>query len=309
MTSKISRDFLCLLLTSVALTASGAAAAPAPGERCATRLSATLLGQSASATLLASASPQISVDALLADPLFIDRFARFINATFNSVPGTIPAEDASYYLTKYILANNRPWQELFLGQYRVDAGASPSADAVVVADPSGLGYFRSPAWMQRYAGNELSGYRIVAGYRMINNVLGVKLKAALDTTGVNAEGRKAPACAGCHYNVTFGLDLAAKVLSKRVGKPPNATFSPPTEGPQTLLDGQVIRGDQELVTAMVNSIDFRYRACRLAFLFLYGRAEFSSEAATFNGCLVAFQTTGTIQAALASVAKDPAFCQ
>jgi hypothetical protein len=285
-----------------------ASATPEFKVRCATRLSAALLGKTPSATLLASTDPQSTVATMLTTPEFIENFARFVNASFNRDPGVVPAEDASYYLAKYILQNNRPWKEMFVGPYRVDPGASSTADAVVVSDTAGLGYFRSRTWMVRYAGNELDGYRIVAAYRMMNNVLGIKLQAAVNTAGVNSTGRMQPACAGCHYNTTFGLDYAAKILSRRVGTGATMTFTAPTEGAQPLLD-TTIANDSAFVNTMVNSLDFRFHACRLATEFVYARPEFKCEGPVFDSCMTTFATSQTIQSAIATIAKDPGFCQ
>jgi hypothetical protein len=180
----------------------------------------------------------------------------------------------------------------------------------VNVDATGLGYFRSRPWMIRYAGNEAAGYRIVAGYRMMNNVLGLQLQAAVNTDGVDAVGRMAPACAGCHYNQTFGLDYVAKILSKRVGEDAaTMTFTAPTEGAQPVLGGQLLSGDAQFVNAMVISTDFKFAVCRTAMEFLYARNEFKCDGPVFDKCIADFTTTGTIQSALAAVAKDPSFCQ
>ena len=295
-----------------ALLASGVAVGQTAesNERCATRLSATLLGQTPTVALLGSANPQNNVDVMIGTAVFQEKFARFINAKFNGDPGATPAEDASYFLARYVLANNRPWADLFVGQYRVDPGATATADAVVVADPQGLGYFRSRAWMVRYAGNELDGYRINTAYRLMNNVLGLKLVAAVNTNGVNAAGRMQAACAGCHYNQTFGLDYVAKILSRRVGTNANTmTFAAPNEGPQPVLGGQMLSNDQQFVTTMVNSADFRFNACRTAMEFLYNRSEFKCEGPVFDACMTAFTASRTIQSAVSAIARDPGFCQ
>ena len=302
-----------LSLATFALLVSGIAAAqstPESRERCATRLSANILGQTPTAALIANANPQSTVDAMIATPVFQEKFARFVNAKFNVDPGATPAEDASYYLTKYVLTNNKPWSDLFIGQYRVDPGATATADAVVVTDANGLGYFRSRTWMVRYAGNELDGYRIAAAYRMMNNVLGLKLVAAVNTNGVNAAGRMQAACAGCHYNNTFGLDYVSKILSRRVGtNAATMTFAAPNEGPQPVLGGQLLSDDKSFVTNMVNSTDFRFNACRTAMEFLYARAEFKCDGPVFDACMTAFTANPTIQTAVAAIAKDPGFCQ
>lgn len=280
-------------------------------ERCATRLSAALLGRAPSSTLLSAADPQSQVDAMIATPEFQEKFARFVNARFNPDPGDVVAEDASYWLAKYVLVNNRPWRELFNGPYRVDppATGATSPDAVVVSDTAGLGYFRSRTWMVRYAGNELNGIRIVAAYRMLNNVLGIKLAAAVNTDGIDAAGRMSAACSGCHYNQVNGLDYIASILSRRIGTGSGMTFSTTVGAPVTLLGGQTIANDAQFINAMINSTDFRYGACRLAVEFAYARPEYKCEGTTFDACVAAFSSTGTIQSAVAAIAKAPTFCQ
>ena len=280
-------------------------------ERCATRLSSALLGKSPTAALLATADPQTTVDGMLTSVDFVERFSRFVNASFNVDPGGTTAEDASYYLSKYVLTNNLNWREMFVGPYQVnppqlDAGTS---DAQVISDVNGLGYFRSRSWMVRYAGNELAGVRLVTAYRMLNNVLGVKLQAAVNTDGIDAAGRMSAACSGCHYNTNNGLDLIGKILSKRVGTGNNMTFNNTLTGPVQLLGGQTITDDKTFVTAMANSPDFRFRACRLATEFLYARSEYKCEGLVFDKCVTAFTASPTIQSAIASLAKDPSFCQ
>lgn len=304
------RLFPVVLGALLASSVSFAQATAEVRERCATRLSANILGQSPTPAMMSAADPQANVDAMIATPVFQEKFSRFINAKFNTDPGASPAEDASYYLAKYVLQNNRPWSNLFVGAYRVDPGATATADAVVVADPNGLGYFRSRAWMVRYAGNELDGYRINAAYRLMNNVLGLKLVAAVNTNGVNSAGRMQAACAGCHYNNTFGLDYVAKILSRRVGtNAATMTFAAPNEGPMPVLGGRMLSDDKQFVTAMVDSTDFRFNACRTAMEFLYGRAEFKCEGPVFDACMTSFTANRTIQSAVAAIARNPGYCQ
>ncbi|MBL8955586.1 MAG: hypothetical protein JNK82_32725 [Myxococcaceae bacterium] len=300
--------FSALAAVLVAAAAS-AQATPEARARCATRLSAAILAQPPTAAQLGAMDPQSNVDAMLQTPVFRERFSRFINAKMNGEPGATPAEDASYYLAKYVLENDRPWRELFNGPYRVNPGATATADAVVVSDTNGLGYFRSRAWMVRYAGNEIDGYRIVAAYRIMNNVLGLKLVAAVNTDGIDAAGRQSAACSGCHYNTTFGLDYAAKILSRKFGEGDAMTFGAPNEGPQPLLGGQMISNDAQLVNQMVASTDFRFNVCRTAMEYLYARAEFKCEGPVFDACMTAFQGAGTMTAALGAIAKAPGFCQ
>jgi hypothetical protein len=284
--------------------ADGEAEAAASHERCATRLSIAFLGKSASPDLMAAPDPQAAVDTLLKDPAFIERFARFVNAEMNPEPGMLPGEDAAYTLSKFILTDGSvPWKDMFVGPYDVTDTVTP--------DPNGLGYFRSDAWMKRYAGNELAGYRLSSAYRILQNTTGLQLTATTNVEGVDlsADGRKSPACAGCHYNGWFALDLVARTLSKRKGTGDKITFTPPTEGPQTILGGQQIADDKSLVEALVASDDFKFHTCRLAFQFLYGRAETTCEGQVFDKCIDAFGASGTMQSALGAIAKDPGFCQ
>ena len=272
-------------------------------ERCATRLSIGLLGKSPDATLSSAANPQDQVDAMLADGVFVERFARFTNSQMNPQPGENVAEDASYTLSKYVLANKLPWSDLFVGAYDVTNAVAP--------DPSGLGYFRSVAWMRRYAGNEENGYRLSAAYRMLQNTTGLELTATTNVQGVDltATGRQAAACRGCHYESWFALDKVAKILSRRKGQNANMTFLAPNEGPQQILGAQTIADDKQLLTALVASENFRVNACRHAFKYLYGRIENTCEAQVFERCVDAFAKDHTMQSAVAVIAKDPTFCQ
>ena len=241
--------------------------------------------------------------AKLEDADFVERFARFANAQLNPEPGANVAEDASYTLAKYVLENDKPWKDMFVGKYDVTDE--------VTEDPNGLGYFRSDAWMRRYAGNEDEGYRIVAAYRILQNTTGLKLTATTNVDGVDlsATGRAAAACKGCHYDNWYALDKVSKVLSRRKGKGNNMTFDPPTDGPQQILGGKTIKDDQEFVEALVASENFKFRACRVAFEFLYGRAESTCEGAVFDKCVDAFVQDGSMKTAIATIAKDPSFCQ
>jgi hypothetical protein len=283
--------------------ADAASEAQEKAERCATRLSVAFLGKSPSAELLASKDPQTGVDALIADAGFVERFARYVNSELNADPGESLAEDASYTLAKYVLTNDKPWKDMFVGQYDVADTVTP--------DPDGLGYFRSSAWMKRYAGNEEAGYRIVSAYRILQNTTGLQLTATTNVEGVDltAKGREASACRGCHYESWYALDKVARVLSKRKGTGANVTFTPPTEGPQQILGGQTISNDKELVTALVGSTNFRINTVRLAFKYLYGRTETTCEGAVFDKAVDAFDAKGSIKDALATIAKDPTFCQ
>ncbi|HVH42890.1 MAG TPA: hypothetical protein VM925_11125 [Labilithrix sp.] len=282
-------------------------------EKCATRLFTAMVGEGATAEAIASGNPQASFDTLVKDPRFQERFARFINSQFNATPGATPSEDASYYLTKYVLTNGKPWSEMFVGRYDV-APQDPQqarSEATVSENAEGLGYFKSRAWMVRYAGNESAGIRIAAAYRMMQNTIGLTLSATTNSPDVDisAAGRKAPQCAGCHYNPWFALDNVAAVLGKKTGMGNATEFDPPAGGPQQILGGIAIANDRELVEALVANDAFNVNACRLAFRYLYGRNEYSCEGPVFDTCVDAFKKDKTMTSALAVIAKDPTFCE
>jgi hypothetical protein len=308
--SKQSRWRGAALGLSLVLAGTAQAQTAEERERCATRVSIALRGLSPDSALLTSANPQSKVAEYLNSTEFQERFARFINATMNVEAGATSEQDSAYHLARYLLVNNRPWRELFVGPYNVALNTTSGQVEVTTTD-DGLGYFRSPAWVRRYAGNEPNGVKIVTAYRMMNNVIGLELKAAVNNAegDISAEGRKAPACAGCHYNTAFALDNAAKILSRRVGTGDSMTFTPPTEGPQVMFNDVTVTDDKSFITAMVNSTSFKFRTCRLAFLFLYGRPEHTCEAALFDACMDRFEATGMIQDALSAVATDASFCQ
>ena len=301
--------------------ASGGRAARADGgdpaalrERCATRLSIAFLGESPSADLFQSPDPLTAVDTLVGNPRFQERFARFVNAQFNDDPGMKPADDAPYWLAKHVLEGGKPWKDLFVGPYDVDyqTAGDPATPVVVKDTPNGLGYFRSNPWLLRYAGNEQAGYKLSTAYHMLNNTLGLQLIASTNAPGadISATGRQAPACSGCHYDPWFALDKVARVLTRvKRGVNGAVTFTPSTDGPQEILGGATIHDDKELVTTLVGGEAFNHRVCRMSFLFLYGRAENRCEGPIFDKCMNEFKAKGTVQAALAAVAKDPSFCQ
>ncbi|MBX3232474.1 MAG: hypothetical protein KIT84_15985 [Labilithrix sp.] len=297
------------LVATIAPRTAVADDAPIDGERsarCATRLYTAMIGEGA------PAGPA-DVDALLEEPRFVERFARFINSQMNPAPGATPAEDAAYYLAKHVLENDEPWSEMFVGRYDValqDAN-DPGSPAVVKIDLGGLGYFHSRAWMVRYAGNEPEGLRIVYAYRMMQNVIGLQLAASTNApdADVSAAGRRAAQCAGCHFTPWFALDSVAAVLGKRVGAGDDVTFEPSTNGRQTILGDVAISNDRELAEALVANEAFDVNACRLAFKYLYGRAETSCEGPVFDRCVAAFKADKKITSALRAVAKDATFCE
>lgn len=279
-------------------------------ERCTARLSIALVGE-APGTALQSRDQKAVTAALVEDPRFHERFARFLNARLNPDPGETSADDAVYHLSKYVLENKLPWKELFVGPYQVAAAGRNGQQVRVQNDANGLGYFRSPAWLERYAGNEEAGVRLATAYRLMNNVVGLELNAVTNApeADISATGRQAPACAGCHYDGWYALDKTAEVLGRVVRGRQGVSFTPPDGQPKAVLGGLMIRDDKELVTAMVNSEQFVFNACRVVFGFLYGRNENACEAELFDRCVDAMKGSGLLQSALTTVASDPLFCQ
>lgn len=301
-------------LTMAASQAWAQTAMPADqAERCATRLSISITGKSPSMALMSSATPQDQANTLINSADFQERFSRFVNATFNDDPAPTAVEDAAYFMAKYLLQNNLKWEDMFIGPYKVDQGTgTPTPPPAVVADASGLGFFRSPAWLKAYAGNEEAGIKIRTAFRMMNNTIGLKLVPSTNAPGadVTATGRQSAGCRACHYDSWFALDKVASILTiKKTDAQGNITFAPPLATSADVLGKTGITNDKDLVTALVKSEAFEFRACRLAFEFLYGRPELTCEGPIFDRCMTAFKADGKIQTAIAAVAQDATFCQ
>jgi hypothetical protein len=317
--SRISRIALAAVVPALAIAAAlgasskGAHAADdgedkaEANERCAIRLSIALVGKSADAAQLSSANPQGAVDAMVDSPDFAERWSRFINAEFNGGPQTNATDDPVYYLAKHVVTNKKPWVEMFTGAYSVTATTTAME---VKDDPAGLGYFTSPTWMRRYAGNEDKGLMLVGAFRIIQNTTGVELVPSIGNPGDDrtATGRQGAACKACHFEQWYALDKFASLLPLKRVNGETVTFVPNTAGPQQIL-GKTISDQKSMVAALVDSDAFRFAQCRNVFKFLYGRAENQCEAKVFDACVDALQEKKTIQSAVAAVAKDPSFCQ
>jgi hypothetical protein len=275
-------------------------------ERCSVRISMALLGTSPDAKLLGSTDPQSSVDAMVKTPEFTERFARFINSELSGMPSDAAKNDPIYFLAKHVLTENKPWSDLFNGPYALTA----TADGInVTADPNGVGYFRSPVWQKKFAGNDEEGTMLVAAFRTIQNTTGLELKASV---GVPDEdrgltGRQATACRGCHFDAWYALDKVATLLPKRVGTGDEMKFTPPTAKSADVL-GKTVANDKELIDTLVASDAWKFNQCRRVFKFLYGRGENRCEAKVFDECVDKLTESKSIKEAVAVVAKDPSFC-
>lgn len=272
-------------------------------ERCATRLSIAFLGAAPSADLLASNDPKREVDAFMKRPEFQERFARFINTQFNDAPGASALEDAPYYIVKRVLTDGRPWSDVFMGKFRL---APIASNVAVFEDAEGLGYFRSEDWYRRYEGNEEKGVKLATAYRIMNNVVGLRVSASTGTptTDQTATGREAAGCRHCHYDSWFALDKVASILPVK-----GASFDSYKGGAREMLGGKQIANDEELVRTLVESENFSVNACRLAFRFLYARDDNRCEGTILDRCVDTFKAEKSIQSALKSIAQEPTFCE
>lgn len=303
------------VVVGIALASRGASAddpdSAAKSERCATRLSIAITGEAANASLLVAGDPQSQVPTLLKSEQFREKFARFVNATYNRNPAETAGGDAPYWLAKHVLENGKPWKDLFIGPYDVTEDPDDDSKVTVSDKADGLGYFRSLPWMRRYAGNELEGLKISTAYHMLQNTIGLKLVAVTNepNADVSSTGRSKQPCAGCHKEPWYALDKLATVLTRKNDEGDEIQFDPPQGGPQEVLGGITVNDDKELVTALVNSEAFDFRQCRLAFNYLYGRDENLCEGPIFDTCMQAFKSSGTIESAIASVAQHPSFCE
>jgi hypothetical protein len=317
--SRIARFALAAVVPAIAIaaalgaTSKGAHAADdaqdkaEANERCAVRLSIALVGKSADPASLSSANPQGAVDAMVGSPDFAERWSRFINSAFNGGPAATAMEDPVYYMAKYIVTNNRPWTEMFTGAYSVTATATAME---VKADPAGIGYFTSPAWMKRYAGNEDSGLMLSGAFRQIQNTTGIELIPSVGQPGDDrtVTGRMNMPCKTCHFDAWYALDKFAHLMPVRKGQGDTMTFAAPVSNSEQLL-GKTLTDRKSMLAALVDSDAFRFNQCRQVFQFLYGRNENQCESKVFDACVDALSNTKTIQSAVAAVAKDPSFCQ
>jgi hypothetical protein len=87
-------------------------------ERCAVRISMALLGDSPAPELATSSDPQAGIDAMVRTPVFIERFARFINSEVSGTPSDKPGDDPVYFLAHHVLTQDKPWSDLFIGRIR-----------------------------------------------------------------------------------------------------------------------------------------------------------------------------------------------
>jgi len=301
--------FLCLFPSSIVRADPGAEF----NARCAQKIHASLTDSLSG--MSPSANPKANVDALLESAEFIEHFALFLNTAFNDDPTEALPEDVVYHLTKHVLEKKKPYADLFTGRYdfTFNKPATGLDRVEVVASPQGVGYFETRPWKLRYMGNEENGVRLMAAYRILNNMTGLELSAVtIDPNKKNtAAGRRDAPCNVCHYNSWFALDKVASVLGT-VDFAPQLNlvkFNPPDGSVKQILGDIPVRNTRELTEAVVKSENFSFQACRLSFRFLTGRNENVCEEKLFDQCMTNFKKTGKIQDALKTYILDANFCQ
>lgn len=253
-------------------------------------------------------TPQTKVRELLAKPEVVRTFASFVNSRFNAQPADRPEQDVVVPMIRYVFANDLPWRDVFTARVAFGGGGTPT----ITADPTkpALGYFGSPVWLKRYAGNEPEGLMLVAAYRTLQNTLGLKLEPSPDNGGDDsgATGRERAECRSCHFDSPYALDKVARLLPVRQGTGGNAKVVTVPVTPQVLFNGLTVESHEQLVERLVSSQHFTFWSCRLAFEFAFGRPETACEAPLFEQCAATFEQTGRMRDALAVLLESPAFC-
>ncbi len=297
---------LLLLLPTLAVAQQATPAGALTAEHCGRRLSMTLGLYWRTQAL--GAEPQARVRELLARPEVVRTFASFINSRFNDQPADRPEQDPGVAMVRYVLTNDLPWRDVFSGRVTFTGGGTPT----VTADPAqpALGYFGSAAWLKRYQGNEPDGWLLTAAYRTLQNTTGLTLEPSPDNGGDDSAttGRERAACRSCHFDSPYALDAVARLLPVRQGSGGSAKVVKVPVTPQVLFNGLTVESHEQLVERLVTGDHFTFWSCRLAFEFVFGRPENACEAPLFEQCAAAFEQSGRMQDALATLLESPAFC-
>jgi hypothetical protein len=255
-------------------------------------------------------TPQQRVPEFLVQSGFRSRWAAFLNSRFNAQPGLNAEEDVMTAVVDYVLANNRPWKDVFVGRFTM---SGPSGYPKIADDPMAPphGFFGLKSWQRRYAGNEENGVMLQAAYRILRATIGIELTPSpQNATGdATLTGRQRAECRSCHFDSPYALDRVAAVLPwRRMGVGARATIEPQAPTAQVLFDGRTVQSLDELLAVIVESDAFYFWSCRLAFEFAVGRAETGCEAKVFDACVDALKATGDIRAGIAAIMTDPMYC-
>lgn len=241
---------------------------------------------------------------------FTEPWAAFINTRFNAQPGLTAEDDIMVAAVRFVLANNRPWREVFIGRFGVKG---PYGFPVVIDAPEAPphGFFGLGAWQTRYQGNASDGAMLQASYRILKATLGFELvPSPKNATGdASHTGRQRDECRGCHFDSPYALDKVAAILPwHREGVASKAKVVPQVPVPQVLFGGRTVSSLDELLRIAVESDAFLFWSCQLAFEFAVGRHEFACEAPIFDRCVDTLRATQDIRQAVASIMQDPSYC-
>lgn len=256
-------------------------------------------------------TPQQRVPELLRQAGFVSRWGAFLNSRFNDQPGLRAEDDVMTAVVRYVLEQDRPWKDVFVGRFAL---SGPSGYPAITEDSTRPphGFFGLTPWLRRYAGNASDGRMLQAAYRVLKATIGLELiPSPQNATGDASElGRQREGCRACHFDSPYALDHVAALLPfTREGFGSRMTLVPQAPTPQALFNGRQVASFDELLTILVESDAFHFWSCRLAFEFAVGRPETGCEAPVFDACVDALRATQDIRAGLAAIMQDPAYCE
>lgn len=303
---------LSLLVLAVALVGASPARAQDGSYQCMRRVGTVLNVDYwwSKASQADAGTPQQRVPEFLAQPGFRKRWAAFLNSRFNAQPGLTAEDDVMTAVVDYVLANDRPWKDVFVGRFAL---SGPSGYPKIADEPAAPphGFFGLKPWQKRYAGNEENGVMLQAAYRILRATVGLELVPSPQNASGDATltGRQRAECRGCHFDSAYALDHVAAVLPwRRNGIGSRATIEPQAPTPQVLFEGRTVQSLDELLALAVESDAFHFWSCRLAFEYAVGRPETGCEAPVFDACVDALKATGDIRAGVAAILQDPSYC-
>ena len=302
-------------LGRLAVSATLLTAAPSFAEtamQCSQKLHSTLYGRSATSQELNIANPMSTVDAMMSNDEFIEKFSMYVNAHMNWLPGDGKRNNPVYMAMKYYIFKDnqeKPWKELFTGGYDLyDNGYNPRED--------NSGYFSDRNWKKVYKGNEEFGYKLRTAYLILNNQIGLNLEA-LTVNNAGGSGRNARqdpnnVCVACHFNSDFALDRIAQILPlvDRQSSDAQNLIEIAALGPfNQEIYGQTVSNLKELTEVLASLDAFNTNACNIAFQFVFGREHRGADKAIFEQCVDEFKQDGHITASVKHFVDSDIFCK
>lgn len=311
MNDKKAFRWLCRAVVSSAALVSASFSFSESIMQCNQKLTSTLFGRSATTAELNIADPLSRVDAMMADPEFIDHFSSVVNAHMEWLPNDGISANPVYGAMTFFLfekGEEKPWRELFTGDYALyDNGYNPQ---------TGSGYFSDRTWKHRYKGNEEDGFKLRTAYMILNNSIGLNLEALTVNTsgGSGRDARQDPTsvCYACHYKEEFALDRIANVLpqvNRESSDAQNLIENPPPGPTPQNIYGSDVSDLNGLVDSLVNIDEFYTNACNIAFNFVFGRDERGDDKEIFQSCVEEFKADGRITVAVRHFIDSEIFCQ